>query len=177
MASVPIKPVFIRGNDEYHIRLLSVKLTGSFSNTDYISSMIKPVTVFSVLPYKGSAINPSPSQPPGPKEIPGLLLICETLEKRQEYHYNSPQRVVMPIAVFLENGMSVEADTYVFPVATIDEEYWDDWELHACVSSERPYPISCPAPGEPFPNMPGISDEDSTDDPLGADLPIKDPKV
>ncbi|RBA17809.1 hypothetical protein FPRO05_11524 [Fusarium proliferatum] len=177
MASVPIQPIFICGNDEYRIRLLSVKLTGSFSNTGYISSMIKPVAVFSVLPYKGSAIDSSPSQSPGPKEIPGLLLICETLEQRQEYHYNSPRRVVMPITVFLENGMSVEADTYVFPVAAIDEEYWDDWELHACVSSARPYPISCPAPGEPAPNMPDILDEDSTDDSVSADQPIKDPKL
>lgn len=83
----------------------------------------------------------------------------------------------MPITVFLENGMSVEADTYVFPVATIDEEYWDDWELHACVCSERPYPISCPAPGEPVINMPGISEEDSTEYSVSADLLIKDPMV
>ncbi|PNP53266.1 hypothetical protein FNYG_15761 [Fusarium nygamai] len=177
MASVPIKPIFIPGNDEYHVRLLSVRLTGSFSNTDYISSMIKPVTVFTVLPYKGSAIDYSSSRNPAPKELPGVLLIFETLEDRQEYHYNSPRRVVMPVTVFLENGIGVEADTYVFPVANFEEEYWDDWELHACVSSERPYPISCPAPRELIQNMPGIADENSTDDSVSADLPIEDQKV
>ena len=177
MASVPIQPIFICGNDEYRIRLLSVKLTGSFSNAEYISSMTKPATVFTVIPYKGSAIDCSPSSYPDPKELPVLLLVCEPLEKRQDYHYNSPRRVVMPVTVSLENGISVEADTYVFPVASMEEEYWDDWELHAFVSSERPYPISCPAPGEPAPNMPGILDEDSTDDSVSADQPIKDPKL
>ncbi|KAF5535555.1 zinc-type alcohol dehydrogenase [Fusarium napiforme] len=141
MASVPIKLISVPGNDEYHIRLLSVKLTGSFSNTKYISSLTRPATVLTVVPYKGSAIDCSPSHCPAPKELPGLLLICETLEERQEYHYNSPQRV-----------------------AIFEEEYWDDWELHACVSSERPYPISCTAPEEPVSNMPGIADENSTDD-------------
>ncbi|KAF5968192.1 zinc-type alcohol dehydrogenase-like protein C16A3.02c [Fusarium bulbicola] len=177
MASIPIKPIFICGNDTYHIRLLSVKLTGSFSNTEYIYSITKPVTVFTVLPYKGSAIDCPPSQCPAPKELPGLLLICDTLEKRLEYHYNSPRRVVMPVTVFLENGICVEAETYVFPVASFEEEYWDDWELHACVSSERPYPISFPAPKERTPNMPGTAYEDSADDPVSADLPVKDPKV
>ncbi|KAF5588713.1 zinc-type alcohol dehydrogenase [Fusarium pseudoanthophilum] len=177
MTSVLIKPIFIPGNDEYHIRLLSVKLTGSFSNTKYISSLTRPATVLTVLPYKGSVIDCSPSHCPDPKELPGLLLICETLEELQEYHYNSPRRVAMSVTAFLDNGISVEADTYVFPVASFEGEYWDDWELHACASSRRPYPISCPAPGEPISNMPGIPDEDSTDDSVSADLPIKDPKV
>ncbi|KAF5630604.1 zinc-type alcohol dehydrogenase [Fusarium tjaetaba] len=170
MASVPIKPIFVPGNDEYHIRLLSVKLTGSFSNTKYISSLIRPATVLTVLPYKESAINCSPSHCPAPKELPGLLLICETLEERQEYHYNSPRRVAMSVTAFLANGISVEADTYVFLVASFEEEYWDDWELHACVSSERPYPISCIAPEELVSNMPGIADEDSTNDSVSTDL-------
>ncbi|KAG5743256.1 hypothetical protein H9Q69_013790 [Fusarium xylarioides] len=177
MTSIPIKPIFLSGNDEYHIRLLSVKLTGSFSNTDYVSTMTKPVTVFTVLAYKGSAIQCSPSKCPVPKELPGLLLVFETLQERQEYHYNSPRRVVMLVTDFLENGICVEADTYVLPVASIEEEYWDDWELHACVSSERPCPICCPAPEEPVSNMPGISDEDSSDESVCADLPIKDQKV
>ncbi|KAF5659097.1 zinc-type alcohol dehydrogenase [Fusarium circinatum] len=176
MASVPIKPIFVRGNDAYHIRLLSVKLTGSFSNTEYIYSITKPVTVFTVLPYKGSAIDCPASHCPAPKELPGLLLICETLENRQEYHYNSPRRVVMPVTVFLENGICVEAETYAFPVASIEEEYWDDWELYACVSSERPYSISCSAPEEPVPNMPGTADEDSNES-VSAELPFKDPKA
>ncbi|KAF5551067.1 zinc-type alcohol dehydrogenase [Fusarium mexicanum] len=141
MASIPIKPIFICGNDAYHIRLLSVKLTGSFSTTEYIYSITKPATVFTVLPYKGSAIDCPPSQCPAHKELPGLLLICDTLEKRQDYHHNSPRRVVMPVTVFLENGICVEAETYVFPVASIEEEYWDDWELHACVSSKDPIPF------------------------------------
>ncbi|EWG44459.1 hypothetical protein FVEG_15661 [Fusarium verticillioides 7600] len=177
MASVPIKPIFIPGNDEYHVRLLSVELTGSFSNTDYISSMIKPVTVFTALPYKGSVLNCSLSNYPAPKELPGLLLIFETLEKRQEYHYNSPRRVVIPVTVILENGISVEDDTYVFPVVSIEEEDCDAWELHACVSSERPYPISCPAPAELVSELSSIEDGDSTDDSVSADLPIKDPEV
>ncbi|KAF5701296.1 zinc-type alcohol dehydrogenase [Fusarium mundagurra] len=175
MASEPNKPIFIRGNDEYHIRLLSVRLTGSFSNTEYISSMIKPATVFTV--REGSGIDYPPSQCPSPTELPGLLLVCETLEERHEYHCNSPRRAVLPVTAFLENGISVEADTYVFPVASIEEEYWDDWELHACVSSERPYPISCLAPEEPVPKMPGITDEDSTDSSVSPDLPTKDKKV
>ncbi|TVY79414.1 hypothetical protein Focb16_v008521 [Fusarium oxysporum f. sp. cubense] len=178
MQSPSIKPVLITRSDKYHCRLLSVKLTGSFSCTEYISSLIKPATVFTVLPYKWSAIKYSPSQCPAPKELPGLLLSCETLEQCQEFHYNSSRRAVMPVTVCLENSLSVEADTYVFPVESIEEEYWDDWELRAYVSSERPYSMSCPASEEPVSDMSIIADEDFTeDDSVSADLPIEDQKV
>lgn len=84
----------------------------------------------------------------------------------------------MPVTVCLENSLSVEADTYVFPVESIEEEYWDDWELCAYVSSERPYSMSCPASEEPVSDMSIIADEDSTeDDSVSADLPIEDQKV
>ncbi|KAF4437121.1 Zinc-type alcohol dehydrogenase [Fusarium acutatum] len=67
----PSSPFSSAAMDEYYIRLLSVKLTGSFSNTEYISPMTQPVTVFTVLPYKGSAIDCSPSQCPAPQRAPG----------------------------------------------------------------------------------------------------------
>jgi hypothetical protein len=114
-----IKRIFIRGNHEYRRRLLAVKLTGSFSNTEYISSMTKLATVFTIVLYKGSGIDCSPLQCPVPKELRGFLLICETLDQRQEYHYNSPRCVVMPITVFLDNGTLGEADTYVLPVESM----------------------------------------------------------
>ncbi|EGU88949.1 hypothetical protein FOXB_00530 [Fusarium oxysporum f. sp. conglutinans Fo5176] len=162
MQSPSIKPVLITRSDKYHCRLLSVKLTGSFSSTEYISFLIKPATVFTVLPYKGSDIKYSPSQCLAPKELPGLLLSCETLEQCQEFHYNSSRRAVMPVTVCLENSLSVEADTYIFPVESIEEEYWDDWEL----PSE-----------EPVSDMSIIADEDFTDDDsVSADLPIEGQK-
>ncbi|KAF4950126.1 hypothetical protein FGADI_8395 [Fusarium gaditjirri] len=156
MTLLSMKPIFIRGNDQYHCRLVSIKLTGSFSNAEYISSMMKPATVYTTLPYKGSGIDLSPSQWSVLKALPGLLLFCETEEQRQEFHYNSPRRAAIPVTVFLENGISVEADTYVFPVESSEEEYWDDWEL---------------PPEEPASDIPSTANENSIkEDSASADL-------
>ncbi|KAF9772430.1 hypothetical protein IL306_009848 [Fusarium sp. DS 682] len=169
MASTSIKPLFICGNDEFQNRLLSLKLTGSFSNTEYISAMTKPATVMTILPYRGRDMDCSPlskcqSNSYMPKEIDGVLLTCKTLEQRQEYHYNSPRRIPMPVTVFLDNGIAVEADTYVYPVDSIEQEFCDDWEFRAYVSSDRPYSISCTSPEEPMINIPLMEDENLTKD-------------
>ncbi|KAF4335593.1 zinc-type alcohol dehydrogenase [Fusarium beomiforme] len=151
MTSAPLKPIFICGNDEYRKRLISLKLTGSFSKYEYISDMVKPAIVMTTLPYRELGTDCSPfskcsSNNYLPKQVPGLLLSCKTLEQRQYFHEHSPRRVPMPVTVFSGNSVSVEAVTYVYRVKSIEQEYWDDWELHAYVSSDRPYPISCTSP-------------------------------